>query len=218
MRNWGAQQRCAQAPRQGLWGQSGAWPGNTQRQAAPVWRAPEGPEGTGGLRGAATNEVRSPSLAGGRARRRPEHQRGYKQQAREPRPRCRWAVAGPGRATHRAPRPIGGRREACGAWPDNEPTRRAKLAARTASGRAGRAGGQAARRPEICRGQQATPQIRRESDTTQHRGAGPQARAPSATTQTLRSTCVPCHSARAARRSRRSSRSPRLRRRAGPRR
>ena len=55
---------------------------------------------------------------------------------------------------------------------------------------------------------------------TQHRGAGPQARAPSATTQTrtLRSTCVRSRSARAARRWRRSSRSPRLRRRAGPRR
>ena len=39
------------------------------------------------------------------------------------------------------PRPIGGRREACGARPDNEATRRAKLAARTASGRAGRAAG-----------------------------------------------------------------------------
>ena len=45
-------------------------------QAPPVWRAPEGPEGTGGLRGAAPNAVRSPSLAGGRALRRPEHQRG----------------------------------------------------------------------------------------------------------------------------------------------
>ena len=31
-----------------------------------VWRAPEGPEGMGGLRGAAPNAVRSPSLAGGR--------------------------------------------------------------------------------------------------------------------------------------------------------
>ena len=40
--------------------------------------------------------------------------------------------------TH-TPRPIGGRREACGAWPGFETTRRAKLAARTASGRAGRA-------------------------------------------------------------------------------
>ena len=34
-------------------------------------------------------------------------------------------------------RPIGGHREACGAWPGFEPTRRAKLAARAASGRAG---------------------------------------------------------------------------------
>ena len=33
--------------------------------------------------------------------------------------------------------PIGGRREACWAWPDNESTRRVKLAARAASGRAG---------------------------------------------------------------------------------
>ena len=47
-----------------------------QRPGATVWRAPEGPEGTGGLRGAAPNEVRAPSLAGGRALRRPEHQRG----------------------------------------------------------------------------------------------------------------------------------------------
>ena len=44
-----------------------------------VWRAPEGPEGQGGLRGAAPNEVRSPSLAGGRALRRPEHPWGHKQ-------------------------------------------------------------------------------------------------------------------------------------------
>ena len=49
-----------------------------------------------------------------------------------------WAAAGPGQATHRHPRPIGGRREACGAWPGFETTHRAKLAARTASGRAGR--------------------------------------------------------------------------------
>ena len=48
-------------------------------------------------------------------------------------------ATGPGQATHRHPRPIGGRREACGAWPGFEPTRRATLAARTASGRAGRA-------------------------------------------------------------------------------
>ena len=49
-------------------------------QAPLVWRAPEGPEGTGGLRGAAPNEVRPPSLAGGRALRRPKHPRGHKQQ------------------------------------------------------------------------------------------------------------------------------------------
>ena len=34
-------------------------------------------------------------------------------------------------------RPIGRRREACGAWPGFEPTRRVKLVARAASGRAG---------------------------------------------------------------------------------
>ena len=48
-------------------------------QAPLVWRAPEGPEGTGGLRGAAPNEVRTPSLAGGRGLRRPEHPWGNKQ-------------------------------------------------------------------------------------------------------------------------------------------
>ena len=68
----------------GARGRRWEWPGNTQRQAAPVWRAPEGPEGTGGLRGAATNEVRPPSLAGGRPIRRPQHQRGNKQQVSEP--------------------------------------------------------------------------------------------------------------------------------------
>ena len=108
-------------------------------QAPPVWRAPEGPEGTGGLRGAAPNEVRPPSLAGGRALRRPEHQR------------------------HHKPRPIGGRREACGAWPGFETTRRAKLAARTASGRAGHA----------AAGDQASQQQRRKS-------GGPQQAAPRA--------------------------------------
>ena len=48
-----------------------------------VWRAPEGPEGTGGLRGAAPNEVRPPSLAGGRALRRPEHPWGRKHRRTE---------------------------------------------------------------------------------------------------------------------------------------
>ena len=51
-------------------------------------------------------------------------------------------------ATHeRQARPIGGRRGACGAWPGFETTRRAKLAARPARGRAGpaAAGNQAER-------------------------------------------------------------------------
>ena len=52
-------------------------------QAPPVWRAPEGPEGTGGLRDRPLRAFRLAcgDLAGGRARRRPEHQRSRKQQA-----------------------------------------------------------------------------------------------------------------------------------------
>ena len=42
-------------------------------QAPQVWRAPEGPEGTGGLRDAASSEARPPSLAGGRGLRRLEN-------------------------------------------------------------------------------------------------------------------------------------------------
>ena len=58
----------------GLAGQRADAPSHTSApQAPPVWRAPEGPEGTGGLRGAAPSEVRPPSLAGGRAIRRPQH-------------------------------------------------------------------------------------------------------------------------------------------------
>ena len=92
----------------------GVWP-NTEpphpatHQAPLVWRAPEGPEGTGGLRGAALNEVRPPSLADSRALRRPEHPWGHKQR----RPIGGRREAWPG---HSQRRPIGGRREACGAW------------------------------------------------------------------------------------------------------
>ena len=63
-----------------------AWPGfepkhkhTSAHQAQLVWRAPEGPEGTGGLRDAAPSEARLPSLAGGRGLRRLEHQRDHKQ-------------------------------------------------------------------------------------------------------------------------------------------
>ena len=62
-------------------GAGGRWRGLARhRDDAPigapapqVCRAPEGPEGTGGPRGAAPNEVRTPSLAGGRGLRRPKH-------------------------------------------------------------------------------------------------------------------------------------------------
>ena len=54
---------------QGLTGLHDNAPSHTPARPAPlVRRAPEGPEGTGGLRGAAPNEVRPPSLAGGRTR------------------------------------------------------------------------------------------------------------------------------------------------------
>ena len=168
-----------------------------------------------------------------------------------------------------------------GAWPGFETTRRAKLAARTARGRAathrhtqrpdttgvedaGGTGGHGrasrsttpSRQARVWRsrgrpgptapgtpmGPQATqagrppptgtPSSPAQQHTTrrperqrhhkQH-STGARARRPApldATTQTrvLRSTCVPCRSARAARQWRRSSRSPHLRRRAGPRR
>ena len=68
------------------------------------------------------------------------HWCGGRRMDRRARLRCRWAATGANRQhTKDKPRPIGGRREACGAWPGFETTRRAKLAARTASGRAGRA-------------------------------------------------------------------------------
>ena len=55
-------------------------------------------------------------------------------------PRRPWSVAETNRQhTNDKHRPIGGRRGACGAWPGFEATRRAKIAARTASGRAGHA-------------------------------------------------------------------------------
>ena len=54
---------------------------------------------------------------------------------------CLWAAVGPSQRREGAgvegTRNSSGRREACGAWPGFETTRRAKLVARTASGRAG---------------------------------------------------------------------------------
>ena len=70
--------RGAGGRRRGLAGLRDDAPNLSAHQEPLVWRAPEGPEGTGGLRGAAPNEVRSPSLAGGRGLRRPEHPWGHK--------------------------------------------------------------------------------------------------------------------------------------------
>ena len=88
--------------------------------------------------------------------------------------RCGERRQGQSKHTRTKPRSIGGRRGACGAWPGFETTRRAKLAARTASGRAGHAAaGDLAGR--------AMPEIRR---TEQHRRSGgqPQQAAPRAAT------------------------------------
>ena len=124
---------------------------HTAPKAPPVWRAPEGPEGTGGLRGAAPNEVRPPSLAGGRALRRPKHQRRHKHHKQEgrrgacgARPRCRRAAAGPGHARTpdwRPPRglrglaavPVGGGRARAGLEIDHS-----ERSSRVAISRAGR--------------------------------------------------------------------------------
>ena len=99
-----------------LVGGGGAWPDNepTHRahisdQAPLVWRVPEGPEGTGGLRDRPLRaQLACGDLAGGRARRRPEHQRRRKQQAQSRIPGA--VLVGDG-----------------GARPDNEPTHRAHI-------------------------------------------------------------------------------------------
>ena len=71
-----------------LVGGGGAWMGYTQKGQTPlVWRVPEGPEGQGGPRDAAPNAVRTPSLAGGRALRHPEHPWGTHSSPEHPRAR-----------------------------------------------------------------------------------------------------------------------------------
>ena len=74
-----------------LVGVGGAWMGfETTRRATSattallVWRVPEGPEGQGGPRDAAPNAVRTPSLAGGRALRHPEHPWGTRSSPEHP--------------------------------------------------------------------------------------------------------------------------------------
>ena len=80
---------------EGAGGTAGPGRHHTAPKAPPVWRAPEGPEGTGGLRDRPLRAVRLAcgDLAGGRARRRPEHQRGHKQHKQEGRrPRAHQAA------------------------------------------------------------------------------------------------------------------------------
>ena len=63
-------------------------------QAPLLWREPEGPEGTGGLRDRPLRALRLAcgDLAGSRALRRPEHQRRHKQPTRQPTQRKRAAA------------------------------------------------------------------------------------------------------------------------------
>ena len=73
-------------------------------------------------------------------------------------PRCRWAVAGPGRTTHRHPDRLEAAARPAG------PGRASRRRAERSSRRGRRAGGQAARRPEICRGSK-PPTPRRHNKT-----------------------------------------------------
>ena len=89
MRNWVWTQQCGKrgvdaTPVRWRRGPTGLRDDAPISDPAPlVWRAPEGPEGTGGLRDAAPSEATSPSLAGGRARQRPEHPWSHKQHTQE---------------------------------------------------------------------------------------------------------------------------------------
>ena len=106
--------------------------------------------------------------------------------------RCRWVAAEPGQVGHRQQAPTDGRPPrgqaavpvgGGGAWPGFETTRRAKLAARTASGRAAAHGcikqpGPTAHHaaPGTPVGQQATPEIcrgyKQHEAARPHRGPG----------------------------------------------
>ena len=76
-----------------------------------LWRVPEGPEGTGGLRDRPLRaKLACSDLAGGRTRRRPQHQRHHKQTRGSPtgakdQAGCWWAASGPGRALRRRAEP-----------------------------------------------------------------------------------------------------------------
>ena len=111
-------------------------------QAPLVWRAPEGPEGTCGLRDRPLRAFRLAcgDLAGGRARRRPEHQRSHKQQAQSRIPaappvwRAPEGARGPGCGTRGrrqglAAVPVGGGRARAGLKTTHPATRQRHITA-----------------------------------------------------------------------------------------
>ena len=122
-------------------GYGGAWPGTEPMRRAthqqPGAAGVEGAGGTGGHGRASRSTIPSRrlacgDLAGGRARRRPKHQRSRKQQAQSLIPAVPPVRRAPEGPQGLAAVPVGGG----GAWPGFETTRRAQLAARTARGRA----------------------------------------------------------------------------------
>ena len=87
MRNWGAQQRCARGPRQGLWGQSGAWLRCPRELAGP---------------GPTTRRRAERSSRRGRAgTRRPEICRATNNKQKDRRPRAHQAARSAGQHTRR---------------------------------------------------------------------------------------------------------------------
>ena len=91
---WRAPEGTITAPVDG----GGAWPGNTQTQAPPDWRPPRG------LRGMAAVPVGSGRTGRTTRRRIQPHTATRRHRCggrRRDLPRCRWAAAGPGRASRR---------------------------------------------------------------------------------------------------------------------
>ena len=94
--------------RQGMTELRGEAPPHTATQATPVWRAPEGPEGTGGLRdrplraeGSRVAISRAAGPEGARNISGATSNKTARPGRRRARLRCPWAVAGPGRASRR---------------------------------------------------------------------------------------------------------------------
>ena len=199
--------------------------------------------GLAGQRGDAPSEARSAD--GSQAGRHPpahiatrHHWCGGRRGDRRAWLRCPWAAAGPGRHhTAKRHRRCGGRRrdrraragfEIDHSEPQARVWRSRGRPGPTAPGTpVGPQATQAGRPPPTGTPSSPAQQhtTRRPERQRRHKkpSTGARAHRPApldATTQTrvLRSTCVPCRSARAARQWRRSSRSPHLRRRAGPRR